>query len=408
MPAPAEGAVDAVPRGGDDSITRRRPFSTLRPHPRGSVPALFALAALVLGAFPVSVAVAAAANHPQQTPEATGHGYKPGFLACEATNTAGINDRSFNSLAWKALQQAQSSDPSMRIEYVQSTSERDYARNITKFVERKCNLIVTVGAKMATATQIAAAENPNEDFVIVDNQYTPAMNNVLALSYDTNQDAFLGGYLAAAMSKSGKVGTFGGENVPADTIYMDGWVAGVRYYDQLKHKHVVVLGWTPKRGRPLNSFAGSGLFTLSSTNQADGRTYALSEIQNGADVIFPVVSDEVAVGAAESVMEDRGVTMEWAGTDGCVSHPSYCPLFLTSVTKGVTTSVSRAVLRAASGSFAGGNYVGTLANGGVALAPYHTFANVIPSSVQKEISKLRRQIGAGAISVDPNSYRAVS
>lgn len=369
---------------------------------------LYALATFVLAAAPISVGVAAAANRSHRTSEATGRGYEPGFLACEVTNTGGINDRSFNALAWKGLQQAQTDDPSMKIENLQSTSARDYGSNIMTFVARKCGIIVTVGAGMATATQQAAAEYPKQDFAIVDNEYSPPIDNVLALSFESNQDAFLGGYLAAAMSRSGKVGTFGGENVPAVTIYMDGWVAGVRYYDQLNHKHVVVLGWTPKRGRAEDSLAGSGLFTLSMTNQADGRTDALSEIQLGADVIFPVAGDEVGVGAAESVKEDRGVMMEWAGTDGCISHPSYCPLFLTSVTKGVTASVSHAVLLAAAGKFKSGNYVGTLANNGVALAPYHAYAKVIPASVRKEINTLRQEIIAGKISVNPNSYRAVS
>ena len=62
--------------------------------------------------------------------------------------------------------------------------------------------------------------------------------NIKGLTYETNQDAFLGGYLAAAMSKSGKVGTFGGQNIPPVTIYMDGFVAGVRYYDKTNNANV--------------------------------------------------------------------------------------------------------------------------------------------------------------------------
>jgi basic membrane protein A and related proteins len=295
----------------------------------------------------------------------------------------------------------------MKIENLQSSSKSDYRRNIATFIARKCGIIVTVGGLMASATQQAAAQYPKQDFTIVDNEYTPPIKNVLALSYETNEAAFLGGYLAAATSKTGTVGTFGGENVPSVTIYMDGWVAGVRYYDQHNHKHVVALGWTPKPGRAKHSFAGSGLFTLSFTNEADGRTYALSEIQQGADVIFPVAgSGAVGLGAVDSVTQNKGVTMEWADTDGCVSHPSYCPLFITSVTKGVVASVSHAVLLAASGEFKGGNYRGTLANNGVALAPYHDYANVIPASVRKEIQRLRAGIIAGKISVDPDSYPA--
>ena len=162
------------------------------------------------------------------------------------------------------------------------------------------------------------------------------------------------------------------------------------------------------RDRAKNSLAGSGLFTGSYTNQADGRTDALSLIQQGADVIFPVAGSVGGVGAAESVEQNKGVTMEWVDTDGCVSHPSFCPLFLTSVTQGIVASVSQAVLLAASGNFKGGTYVGTLANHGVSLSPYHDYAQVIPASVRKELQTLKQGIIAGKISVDPNSYPAVS
>ena len=100
-----------------------------------------------------------------------------------------------------------------------------------------------------------AEANPTDKFSIVDFTYTPAIKNVLGLHYDTNQDGFLGGYLAAAMSKTGVVGTFGGQDIPTVTIYMDGWVAGVRYYDKLNHAHVKALGWTPAKHR---NFAAQG------------------------------------------------------------------------------------------------------------------------------------------------------
>ena len=79
--------------------------------------------------------------------------------------------------------------------------------------------------------------------------------------------------------------------------------------------------------------------------------------------------------------------MEWVDTDGCVSAPQYCPLFITSVTKGIVASVSVAVEAAAHGTFKGGNYNGNLANDGVSLSPYHDFANKIPMSVQNEITQ---------------------
>jgi basic membrane protein A len=327
-----------------------------------------------------------------------------GFLACEVTDTGGINDRSFNASAYAGLKIAAAAIPGLTYKYLGSTSTSDYTPNINTFIGENCGIIVTVGFDMADATQTAAQKHPTQKFTIVDYTYSPKMSNVLGLYYATNQDAFQGGYLAAAMSKSGIVGTFGGQNIPPVTIYMDGWVAGVRYYDMLNHKRVSVLGWTPTPGRPANSLAGNGLFTNDFTNTALGKTDTQTLIGQGADIIFPVAG-AVGLGAAAAVKEaGAGNYMEWVDTDGCVSAPQYCNLFITSVTKGIAASVSAAVEEAAKGTFKGGNYTGDLADNGVGISPFHDFASRVPMGVQNELNKIKAGIIAGKISVNPNSY----
>jgi basic membrane protein A len=74
--------------------------------------------------------------------------------------------------------------------------------------------------------------------------------------------------------------------------------------------------------------------------------------------------------------------MEWVDTDGCVSAANYCKFFITSVTKGIQAAVKHAVTTAQEGAFTGGNYIGDLANGGVALAPFHDFASKVPASLK--------------------------
>lgn len=326
------------------------------------------------------------------------------FKACEVTDTGGINDRSFNASAYAGLKVAAAAIRGLTFGYLGSTSTSDYTPNLNTFIGEKCGIIVTVGFDMADATQAAAKAHPTQKFTIVDYTYSPTLKNVLGLSYETNQDAFQGGYLAAAMSKSGIVGTFGGQNIPPVTIYMDGWVAGVRYYNKLNNAHVKVLGWTPKAKRAAGSLAGNGVFTNDFTNQALGKTDTQTLIAQGADIIFPVAG-AVGLGAAAAVKgAGAGHYMEWVDTDGCVSAPQYCSLFITSVTKGITASVSAAVEQAAKGTFKGGNYTGDLANNGVALSPYHDFSSQIPASVKTELNKIKAGIIAGKISVDPNSY----
>jgi len=330
------------------------------------------------------------------------------FTGCMVTDTGGIDDKSFNASSWQGMQEAQSADPGkVTVKYLQSTSSADYASNISAFLGQKCGIIVTVGFLMAGATGTAAASNPSAKFAIVDCAIASAScptsasgkpstppKNVDSLVFNTVQDGFLGGYLAAGMTKTGKVATFGGEKLPTVTIYMDGFWDGVQYYNQQHHTHVTVLGW--------NEQTQSGEFTNSFTNLTMGQTITQQFITEGADIIFPVAGG-VGLGAMKAVQDadnaagTQKVNAMWVDTDGCISAAQYCKYFITSVEKGIQTAVKTSVLAAAHGTFKGGTYIGTLANGGVTLAPYHDFASKIPSSLQTEINTLKQEIISGKI-----------
>ncbi|MGO8877711.1 MAG: BMP family lipoprotein [Acidimicrobiales bacterium] len=353
------------------------------------------------------------------------------FLACEVTDTGGINDRSFNASAYQGLLDAVKVDANIMPKFLSSSSTSDYTPNIDDFISEHCGIIITVGFDMATATQTAAKAHPSLDFAIVDcpggtaqgcpgtSTSETTLSNIDNLAYETNEDAFLGGYLAAAEAKSnsiapgGAVGEFGGMNIPTVTIYMDGWVAGVRYYDQLNNKSVKVYGWYPtSKGRTANNYSGSGLFTNNFTDDGLGKTDTQTLIGEGASVIFSVAGG-VGLGAVAAIQSADAssagsVEMEWVDTDGCVSDPSACSYFITSVEKGIAPSVETAVLAAVHGTFKGGFYTGTLANGGVTLAPYHDFSSKIPASVVSELSTIKSGIESGTISVNPCSYPAAA
>jgi basic membrane protein A and related proteins len=328
------------------------------------------------------------------------------FLGCMVTDTGGINDRSFNASSWAGMQAAAAADPSITVKYLQSTTQSDYVPNINTFLGEKCGIIVTVGFLMGAATESAAGAHPTQDFAIVDCSYASGCltgtkeSNIDQLVFNTVQDGFLGGYLAAGMTKTGKVATFGGEDIGTVTIYMDGFWDGVQYYNSKHGTHVTVLGW--------NEQTQKGSFTGDFTNQTKGQTLTQTFISEGADIIFPVAGN-VGLGAAKAVQDaDQAaggdkVNMFWVDTDGCVSAPQYCTYFITSVTKGIVAAVSNAVLSAAKGTFAGGTYVGTLTNGGAVLSPYHDFASKVPAALQAELKQVETGIENGSITTPTKS-----
>jgi basic membrane protein A len=328
------------------------------------------------------------------------------FLGCMVTDTGGINDRSFNASSWAGMQAAASANSGITVKYLQSTTQSDYTPNINTFIGEKCNIIVTVGFLMGAATEAAAKAHPSQKFAIVDCSYASGCitgtkeSNIDQLVFNTVQDGFLGGYLAAGMTKTGKVATFGGIELPTVTIYMDGFWDGVQYYNSKHHTNVQVLGWNEKTQK--------GSFTGDFTNQTKGQTLTQTFVSEGADIIFPVAGN-VGLGAAKAVQNadsaagSTKVTMEWVDVDGCVSAASYCPYFITSVEKGIVAAVKTAVLSVVNNTFTGGTYVGTLANGGAVLAPYHDFASKIPASLQSELATVKAGIENGTIQTPTKS-----
>ena len=364
-----------------------------------SAVALGAIALLATACGPATRASSPSSKAPSSTAPSSGSAARASstgkFVGCMVTDTGGIDDRSFNAASWQGMQEAHAAEPGkITVTYLQSASSSNYTPNISTSVGEKCGIIVTVGLLMGNNTEAAAKSHPNQKFAIVDYAYRPPIKNIDALVFNTVQDGFLGGYLAAGISKSGAVGTFGGEELPTVTIYMDGFWDGVQYYNQQHHTKVKVLGW--------NEQTQKGLFTGNFTDQTMGQAAAQALISEGADVIFPVAED-AGLGAARAVQATDAaagrtkVTMEWADTDGCFSAPQYCRYFISSVTQGIQAAVKNAVLNAANGSFKGGSYVGDLANGGVALSPFHDLASQVPASLRSELNTIKAEIVSGQI-----------
>jgi basic membrane protein A len=312
------------------------------------------------------------------------------FKACMVSDTGGFNDKSFNETSLQGLTDAVSAY-GISMAKIQSTSPSQYDSNIQAMINANCNMVITVGFDLGDATEKAAKANPNVDFAIVDYSYTNPPANLKGLVFNTAQPAFLAGYLAAGMSKSGIVGTFGGQKISTVTIYMDGFYDGVQYYNQQNGKNVQVIGW--------NEATQNGTFTNDFSTKVKGQTTAQNMIQQGADVIFPVAGGD-GLGALQAAKDLNGkVTAIWVDTDGCVSAAEYCSVLLSSAEKGLAVAVEDAVKSALDKKFSNQVFVGTLQNDGVGMAPYHDFANTIPAALQSQLKQVKADLISGRITI---------
>jgi basic membrane protein A len=306
-------------------------------------------------------------------------------------DTGGVDDRSFNQSSRQGLQDANKANPNLKISYVASNSQNDYTPNLNAEVSKGCDSVIAVGGLMADAVTAAAKANPNQQFAEIDN---PSVGpNDYGIQFNTAQGGFLGGYLAASMTKTGTVATYGGLNIPPVTIYMDGFWEGVQYYNQQKGKTVKVLGWDEKNQK-------GGTFAQSFTDQNKGRSITQSFISQGADIIFPVAGGTGLGSGAAAAASGGKVSVIWVDTDGCESAQQYCSVFLSSVVKGLATAVTSYANDVASGKKLGGqSYIGTLANGGTGLAPFHDFDSKVPANVKSELDSIKADIISGKIAI---------
>ncbi|HWG23866.1 BMP family ABC transporter substrate-binding protein [Actinospica sp.] len=315
------------------------------------------------------------------------------FSACMVTDTGGIDDHSFNAESWAGMQDAASaSSGKIGVSYVQSTTENDYTSNISSLVGKGCKMIVTVGFAMADATTASSKKNPSQEYAIVDN--ASSGSKIQGLQFNTAQGAFLGGYFAAGMTKTGKVATFGGAKYPTVTVYMDGFWEGVQYYNQKHGTSVQVLGWSEK--------SQQGTFDTSANpfgDQSGGKSIAQTFQSQGADIVFPVAGG-TGIGALQAAQASGGkMNAIWVDDDGFYSNSAYAPVIMTSVTKGIATAVKTSVTDAYNGKFTATSFIGTLANNGTGLAPYHDFTSKVPAALTSELSTVKAGIISGTIKI---------
>lgn len=344
-----------------------------------------------------TVLLAGCASAPEESGDDGGEAID--FMPCMVSDAGGFDDKSFNQLGFEGASKA-ADELGVELTKVQSDSETDYAPNITNLVDQGCDLIVTVGFALSAATVESALENPDVEYVIIDdaadNDFDGEVDapNIKPILFDTAQAAFLGGYAAADYTKTNTVGTFGGMNFPTVSIFMDGFKQGVDYYNEQKSKGVTVLGWD----------GTDGLFTGGFEANDTARNTAQGLLDQNVDVLLPVGGPIYQSAAAAIRDSGRDVALMGVDADFTETDPSVADLVLTSILKGIDVGTYEAVLAAGNGEFDPAPFLGTLENEGVGLAPFHDFESKVSPTLQAELDDLKAAIIAGDVTV--NSYLA--
>lgn len=309
-----------------------------------------------------------------------------GFKACEIL-MGSVDDKSFNATAWKGITDAMKA-AGIKGVYLESSQQTDYEKDILAFLTQDCDLIISVGALMGDATRAVATANPEQKFAIVDFAFDPVIPNVRGEIYSIDQATFLAGYLAAGMTKTGKIGTYGGMQVPTVTAFMDGFALGVEAYNTRHGTSVQTLGW--------NYQSQTGLFTGDFKNTDNGKHISLGLIDEGADIIMPVAGP-VGQGTLAALRERNTGLMIGVDTDWSMLHPEDADFVLASALKKMDRWVQDTIRQVIDGTFKGETFIGGLDNGYVDCVYGSKWADQIPTDLKTELDALKADIITGKI-----------
>jgi basic membrane protein A and related proteins len=284
------------------------------------------------------------------------------------TDIGGLNDRSFNHLAYLGLQTAQS-QLGIKGDVLQSNHSSDYIPNLQTAAAHGDKLVIAVGFLMESAVEKVAAAYPNTDFAIIDSGPTKPIPNLKSLLFHEQDGGYMAGYLAGLVTKTNVVSTVGGQKIPPVDHYIAGFQAGAKAAN-------------PKV-TTLNAYSQSF------TDQAACKQLALNQISQHSDVVFQVAGG-CGLGAL-SAAKEKGV---WGvGVD---ADQAYLGSFiLTSAVKKVDVAVFDTIKQIQAGTFKGGTTdFFTAQNGGAGIG---AISPKVPAADVTKLKAIQKQVESGQI-----------
>ena len=298
------------------------------------------------------------------------------------TDIGGLNDRSFNQLAYQGIQRAQK-ELGVEMRVITSKQNSDYIPNLTTLGRQKFDLVVANGFKMADATEKVANAFPQTNYAIID--YSQAAmkskpKNVQGLLFKEQESGYIVGYLAGllAKDKGGKqvISSVGGEKIPPVDHYIAGYMAGAKE-------------------------ANPDIKTLNAYSQNfvapdKCKELALNQIAEGSQIVFQVAGG-CGLGALDAAKEK---SMQGIGVDADQAYLG--AHILTSALKKVDVAVFNTAKAVQDGSFQGGtDTVFGVKSGAAGFGKL----NAEGAKYQDQLDEIQQKIASGEIKDIPDTVK---
>lgn len=247
----------------------------------------------------------------------------------------GANDQAFNQCSIQGLEKAKK-ELGIKGEYVESNQDADYVPNIETFIDSEVDLIIGVGYTTSDAMLQAAKNYEDRQFVMLDHNYeedgVEIPKNMICVTFNEKESAYLVGIIAAKMSETNKVGFVGGMKIPNIARFEEGFINGVKSVSP----DIECIS------QYANSFDDASL----------GKSIANQMYSKGTDVIFSAAGG-VGTGVIESAKENNKYAI---GVD--MDQNNLAPdNVITSAMKRVDIGVFDIIKKIKDGDFKGGSAV---------------------------------------------------
>lgn len=244
------------------------------------------LACVLTGMMTLSLAACGSKTNNNNAGGTEQSGATTNFSVAMVTDTGGVNDQSFNQSSWEGLTVLKDKYGA-KVSYLESVQEADYATNLDKLIDQDNDLVWGVGYAIAEALDNAAKMNPDQLFGIIDHSFgDEAEDNVVSLTFRSQEASFLVGYVAALTTESNQVGFVGG--IASDVVkqFEYGYRAGVAYGAAELGKDITV----------------DVQYAESFTDAAKGKAIATKMFSDGCDIVFHAAGN-VGTGVIEAAKD---------------------------------------------------------------------------------------------------------
>lgn len=276
-------------------------------------------------------------------------------------------DKSWNQSGYEGVVKAKN-ELGIEIAYSENVKQPDQIEAMADYARRGYNVVIGHGGEFQDAGEKVSSQHPKTLFAVTNG--VRAGNNLATIAFNYKQFGYLLGYLGGKMSKTGKVGFIGAQQL----------------------KHYVDLAASFEEGfKKANS---DGKVFITWTNDWDdivrGKEAAINQINQGADVIFPTM-DNATIGSLQAAKERNiwafgiyyDAIQDWPGT------------VLQSAIFDISSAIVEFLTLAKEGKAEGKNYKYGVESPEVArLGSFHSS---VPESIRKEVMDLFNKIESGQL-----------